>query len=345
LVIGTVFLIFGLWLLIRFADQTTQVLTILALSILLATALRPAVDRMTSNPLPLIRVYIPKPLAILFIYLVLSALLVGIGFLVIPNLVQETRQFIASVPAYVDVLNGLLQGSQSIPFLPRLGALEEQLSMQLISSLSQAVNVLLFALQTVVSLLSFGVVLVITFFLIMDADQLYCHILNLVPPARREQVQAMTEEMGQKVEGWLKGVFLLSVFIGVATGLGMWALGMPYPVLLGLAAGLFELVPLIGPYIGAAPAVIVALFQGPWTLAVVVVFYVVLQQVENNILAPAIIGHEADLPPLLAVVSLLLGAALLGILGALLALPVAAVLQVLWLRLVVPEIRERYHER
>lgn len=154
----------------------------------------------------------------------------------------------------------------------------------------------------------------------------------------------MTDEMGRKVEGWLKGVFLLSTFIGIGTAVGMWALGMPYPLILGLLAGLFELVPLVGAYLGAAPAVIVALFQPPWKLLAVVAFFILLQQLENNILAPTVMGREAEIPPLLAIVALLLGAALFGIIGALLALPMVAVLQVLWLRLVVPEIRGRNGE-
>lgn len=344
LVIGTVFLVFGLWLMVQFATQTLDVLILVTVSVILATALRPAVDRMSSYRWPVIRRSMPRPLAILIIYVVLASILVGVGFLVVPRLITEFQQLIANLPIYATYVGEALANLERYPFVPDLSRLQDQLVGQLVASLSQAINVLLFLIRLVFSLLSFIVVLVITFFVLMDAQPLYDHLLSLFPPPRRGHIRQMTDEMGRKVEGWLKGVFLLSTFIGIGTAVGMWALGMPYPLILGLLAGLFELVPLVGAYLGAAPAVIVALFQPPWKLLAVVAFFILLQQLENNILAPTVMGREAEIPPLLAIVALLLGAALFGIIGALLALPMVAVLQVLWLRLVVPEIRGRNGE-
>ncbi len=345
LVIFTLLLGFGLWLFIRFAAETIQAITILAMSLLLATALRPTVDRMSSFRWPVVNRTMPRALAILLIYLLLVVIVVGIAFLLVPQVIFEVRQFTVNIPGYVDYIRDSLQGLGRYPFVPDIGSLQEQLAGQLINNVLQAIDILFFALRVVLSALSFLVVLVITFFFIMDAQMLYDHLLSLVPPSRRESVRDMTAEMGRKVEGWLKGVFLLSAFIGVATAFGMWAIGMPFPFLLGLAAGLFELVPIVGAYLGAAPAVIVACFQPLWMLAAVIVFFFVLQQIENNVLAPSIMGREVEMPPLLAITALLLGAAVYGIIGALLALPVAAVFQVLWVRLVVPEIRRGYGER
>lgn len=344
LAVGIVFLVFGLWLLVQFATQVLEVVVLITVAIILATALRPAVDRISGYRLPLIHSRIARPLAILIIYIVLAAILVGVGFLVVPQLVIELQQLVANIPEYVDAIASALVGLERYPFLPAMERLQEQLISQLAAGISQAIDVLLFLVRLVFSLLSFIVVLVIAFFLLMEAQPLYEHLLSLTPPSHRDQIYAMTDEMGRKVEGWLKGVFLLSVFIGVATALGMWALGMPFPLILGVLAGFFELVPLVGAYLGAAPAVIVALFQSPLTLLAVVLFFFALQQFENNILAPAIMGHEVQIPPLLAIVALLIGASLYGIIGALIALPIAAVLQVLWLRMVVPAIRSRYGE-
>ncbi|MGI5836230.1 MAG: AI-2E family transporter [Chloroflexota bacterium] len=344
LTIGIVFLVFGLWLFIRFATIVIDVILLVAVAVILATALRPAVDRISSYRLPVIQMMIARPLAILMIYLVLSAILVGIGFLVVPQLIAELQQLIANIPDYSEAIAAALAGMERYPFLPNVERLQEQLIDQLATGITQAIDVLLFLVRLVFSLLSFLVVLVIAFFLLMEAQPLYEHLLALAPPSRRSQICAMTDEMGQKVEGWLKGEFLLSAFVGVITALGMWALGMPFPLILGLLAGFFELIPLVGAYLGAAPAVIVALFQPPLTLLAVVLFFIALQQFENNILAPSIMGREVEIPPLLTIVALLTGASLYGILGALLSLPIAAVLQVLWLRLVVPAIRGKYGE-
>ena len=169
--------------------------------------------------------------------------------------------------------------------------------------------------------------------------------LLLIPFAPgRGKARELTAEMGRKIEGWLKGIVVLSAFVGVGTTVGMWALGMPYPLLLGVTAGLAELVPLAGPYLASAPGILVALFQPTWKLIAVVLFFVALQMVENQILAPAVLGRHVEMPPLLVILALLLGASLMGIVGAILALPVAAIILVLWTDLVVPAIKRQYHE-
>jgi predicted PurR-regulated permease PerM len=111
-----------------------------------------------------------------------------------------------------------------------------------------------------------------------------------------------------------------------------------------LFAGLFELVPMVGATLGAIPAVLVALFQGPTQLVLVIAFVFVLQQIENNLLVPAVMGSQLEISPLLTIIALLIGGALMGIIGALLAVPVAAVLQVVWLDVVVPWIKGRQLE-
>lgn len=341
LIVATVFLVLALWVALWLVTRTAGVLTLLAISILLAVALRPTVDRLSNTWIPVIHRRLPRALAILLIYLAIAVIAVGIGLLAVPMIINELQGLIANVPEYAAQIDQIVQGLQEYPWVPDLAALQQQLVTQLLGSLSQAVSLLLFAVNLLGGLLSVGLVLVLTFFLIMDADDIYRHLISLLPPSQRENTMAMTARMGRKIEGWLKGTLLLSLFIGAAVAVGMSLLGMPYPLLLGLAAGLFEFVPMVGAYLGAAPSVAVALFQPTWKLIAVVVFFIAIQQFENNILAPTVMGREVELPPLLVILALLFGAALKGILGALLAVPVAAVIQVVWTDLVVPEIRRR----
>ncbi|HEX2924346.1 MAG TPA: AI-2E family transporter, partial [Chloroflexota bacterium] len=342
LVVGTVALVVGVIILAWVAIRTVEVLTLLAVSVVLAVALRPTADRLNGLRIPFTIRRMPRALAILLIYLFLAAVAAGIGFLAIPPLIVETEKLITSFPAYIAQLSDYLEFLRRYPFVPDLGALESQLVNQLVGNLAQAITILLFAVNVLSGMLSIGVVVLLTFFLIYDAELIYEHLISLVPITRRETARHMTSRMGYKIEGWLKGTITLAVVLGVSTGVAMWLLGMPYPILLGLAAGIFELVPMIGPYLGAAPAVIAALFIGPtWRLIAVILFFIAIQQLENNVLAPTIMGRQVDLPPLLVILALLLGAAIRGIVGALLAVPVMAVLQVLWLDLVVPEIRQR----
>ncbi len=342
LVIAGIFLVLGIWLALWFASKTQQVLTIITVSALLAVALRPTVDRMCGWVIPPFGWRIPRALAIFLIYLVVALIAAGIGFAVVPPLIVEFQNLIANLPNYLNALNDALKGLSNVPFLSSLGGLQGQVISQIAGSLSQAFNVVVLAVNALTGILSIGVVLVVTFFLIYDADLIYYHFTSLLSPEGQERTMAITARMGRKIEGWLRGIILLAIILGGVTTAVMYALAMPYPYLLGLAAGVFELVPIIGPYLGAAPAGAVALFTQPlWKFIAVVVYFFVIQQIENNILAPKIFGEQAEIPPLIVILALLFGAAIYGILGALVAVPIAAVLEVIWSDLVVPAIRRR----
>jgi predicted PurR-regulated permease PerM len=342
LIVGGILLVLGIWFALWLADRTQQVLTLLTVSILLAVALRPTVDRMSAWRLPVLHRTIPRALSIFLIYLLVAVVAAAIGFAVVPPLITEFQNLLANLPNYATAINDALQRLREIPFLSALGDIQNQIVTQIVTGITQAFNLVTFAVNLATGILSIGVVLVITFFLIYDAELIYNHFTSLLSPAGEERARAVTARMGRKIEGWLKGVLLLAIILGGVTTAVMYALSMPYPYLLGLAAGVFELVPIIGPYLGAAPAGAVALFTQPlWKFIVVVVYFFLIQQVENNILAPKIFGEQAELPPLLVILALLIGAAVYGVLGALVAVPLMAVVEVLWTDLIVPAIRRR----
>jgi predicted PurR-regulated permease PerM len=152
--------------------------------------------------------------------------------------------------------------------------------------------------------------------------------LELLPAAARRRAEAVAEEIEIRFGGWVRGQLVLCVMAGVAAGLGTWALGLPYPLLLGLFAGLTMLIPMIGPALGAVPAVLIAAF-GPWErLVATVVVFVAIFQVEMNVVVPRVMARAVGLSPLLTIIAVAAGAALLGMAGALLAVPVAAAVQV-----------------
>lgn len=344
LVVFAVFLVLAIWFILWLSVRIQEVLRLLAVSILLATALRPTVDQLSHYPLPLLRRPMRRPIAILLIYLTLALIVAGAAALVIPPLVAEGRRFIANAPRYVEGIERMLEGLRVYPFVPDVGNIFRELLGEVVNNVPQAMGILFFAINTLTGVLSIGVVLVLTFFLIMDADPIYNHFIILLQPDQRGRAREMTAKMGHRIEGWLKGAVLLSFSIGIPTGLVMWLIGMPYPLLLGVVAGFFEFIPMVGAYLGAAPAVLLALLQPTWMLVAVIAFFVVLQLTENNVLAPSIMGSAVEVPPLLVIVALLIGASLMGVLGALLAVPSAAVLHVLWTDLVVREIKRNTGE-
>lgn len=170
--------------------------------------------------------------------------------------------------------------------------------------------------------------LVISFYLLVDGPRLRARAHALVPLGQRDAARFVEENVARVLGGYLRGQVVMSASIGLIAGLGCALLGLPYAVVLGVLAGLFELVPMFGPILSAAPAVLLALFLPFPTVLWVLVFFVVLQQFESNVLGPRITGHAVGLHPLGALFALLVGFQLAGILGGLFAVPVAGIVWV-----------------
>ena len=172
-------------------------------------------------------------------------------------------------------------------------------------------------------------VLFLAFYMLVEGPTVSKGFLGLFPRASRAEVADVLDQIGAKFGGWVRGQLLLGLIIGAAAGLGMWAIGMPFPMLLGIVAGITELIPMIGPTLGAIPAVFLALFQPSWKLLFTIAFYAFIQQAEANFVVPRVMRASVGLSPLLTIIALVIGAKLLGAVGALLAVPVAAALQVI----------------
>jgi predicted PurR-regulated permease PerM len=172
-------------------------------------------------------------------------------------------------------------------------------------------------------------VLVFTFYMLVEGAGLKRAFLGLFPPRDRPRVNLVLQRIGIKFGGWLRGQIVLSLSVAVPVAIGLSLIGMPYPFLLALIAGLGELVPVVGPALGAAVAILVALSQPTWRLIAVAIFYTVILNVEPHILVPRIMSQAIGLSPLLTLIALLSGIKLLGILGGLLSIPLAAALQVI----------------
>lgn len=161
--------------------------------------------------------------------------------------------------------------------------------------------------------------------------------IKLIPPERRALVDQALGDSGRALGLWLKGQLLSMVLIGLVVGIGLWLIGVPSALALGLLAGLLEFIPLVGPIVAAIPALLLALTAGPdvalWTL----LLYLVVQQIEGNVIQPLVQQHAVDLPPVLLLFALLGAGTLFGTMGILLAAPLTVVLYVLVKRLYVRE--------
>ncbi len=309
-----------------FAVAVQEVLLRLLLAIILATGLSPLVDRLQASGLP-------RGPAVLLIYAGLILLLIVLGVAVVPSLLDQVEEIVLAAPTYADRFMDWLHGlRETYAFLPPL---DEQLLAQLRgltgqlgAIAAQALIVGRVALDFLNGVLSIGIVLLITLYLIVDGPRVRNYLLSFVPAVHHDRLRLLFGRMGERMGGWLLGQVALSATIGLASYVGLTLLGVPGAVLLAVVAAIGEAIPMVGPVISAIPAVLVAATQSPAQAIATVVLYVVIQQLENNFLVPKIMERAVRLHPLAVVLSLLIGGQVLGIAGALVAVPVAAALAV-----------------
>lgn len=312
------------------------VLLLLFLAITLAEGIRPLVDWLCMRR-------VPRALAVLAIYLGIFACVVGLGWLLVQPLLTQSASFVANTPRYVTQLQGLVsQMQEQTRQHPEIGQLLSLGEGQIAGVLSQVAPFLLRVPLVIGELLFSAVVtMVIAFLWLTTLDTLKPFVLGLLPAQHRPLTADVLADMSERIGGYLRGVVFNMVVIGVLSGLGDLMLGVPYPALLGIFAGMTEVIPYFGPWISGAAAVLVALVAvSPLKALEVVLLYVLIQQIEGNTLIPLVMNRTVRLHPLTVVLAALFGTAMLGIVGGVLAVPVAAVVQVVIVSVLVPVARQ-----
>lgn len=318
------------WLLARI--WTTLVL--LLISGILATGLAPLVSLVEGAPQTR-RPRVPKAVAILAIYLAFF-LVVGLFFSeIVAVMVAEGRDFVRNLPGYVGQLEQWARDFQPrVPWFPDVDRLISRVPEELASLGNQIPAAAGILFRFLGSILSVITVLVFAYYMLVGGPGMKRGFLILWPPEMRPQVERVLRGIGVKFGAWLRGQVLLMVIIFAAATAGLSVLRVPYAVVLGAIAGLFEAVPIVGAVVGAIPAVIVAMFGPLWQTLAVVALFVLIQQLEGNVIVPRVMRHAVGLSPLVTLTALLVGAQLMGVVGALISIPVAAALQVVYAEVV-----------
>ena len=298
-----------------------EVLLLLFLALLLATAIEPLVNRLRRGPFS-------RGVGVLVVY---SAIVLAIGlpaYLALPTLLAESTTFLQELPGRLESLRPYARQAPAPVQQAAVSALEQGATAAANPAPAQGDQLLQAGLSAVRTAFDVIMVFVLAFYWLVERPKLKRVLLRAVPPHRARDVNEVWREVEEKLGGWVRGELLLMLAIGVMSGLGYWVMGLPNPLLLAVAAGLFEIVPLIGPILSSAPAVLVALATDPPKALLVAGYALVIQQIENNVLLPRIMGHTVGISPLVVLVGILVGAALYGLPGAFLAVPVAGGLQV-----------------
>ncbi|MGE0449710.1 MAG: AI-2E family transporter [Vicinamibacterales bacterium] len=298
-------------------------LLVVYVSVLLATGLGPLVRRIELAVPPGVK-RLPRWLAILLIYVIIVGLLTMVGLLVVPPMVEQAQGLWRQLP---DMFERAQRFVVSYGLLDHRITLEE--AVRNAPGPGQAVGTVASAVGTVFTgVLGFLTVLILTFYLLVESETLFAAFVRLFPRGDRTRVEEVSLKISSKISAWLSGQLMLGGTIGLTAAAGLYLLGVPYFYVLALLAGLGEMVPVVGPIFAAIPAVAVALSVSPQTALFTTIFFAAQQQVENHLLVPKLMQRQVGVSPVIVIVALLIGGSVLGILGALLAVPTAAILQV-----------------
>jgi len=329
-------LIVALLVVIVLVTKAQSALVLVFVALILAEGIRPPVRWLNQ------KAHVPRPLGVLLIYLAALLVFALLVALLLQPVVVQVSTLSSHVPDYLKqlqtLINGILQAFNA-------NAMFGQLATQFASALQSVVPALLGVPVTAVSgvlgiLFGVVVILTMTIFWLSTTDGFSPFVLDLFPSEKREEVASIFGELSRALGGYVRGTLVNMVAIGVFTGLGLFILGVPYALLLGILAGLTELIPYLGPWISGFVAVVVAVITvDPLKAVEVAVFFVLIQQLEGNTLQPLVMSRAVHINPFVVLVAITIGVELLGVLGAVLAVPAVAVLQVLVLRVLAPAAR------
>ncbi len=297
--------------------QLYQLVLVLVTAIVIASAVEPATKT-------LVKLRVPRVLAVVLIYIMLLSVLAGVVYAFVPPLLKETSGLLSDTPSLVEVL-GKSNG---------LGALPAGVDLnEIVNSVNQSVTKYsgnVFALVSTVfgGVLTFVLIIVFSFYFAVREKSIEEFIRVIVPKKDEDYVINLWERSQLKIGLWMQGQLLLALIIAVLTFLGLTILGVKYALLLAVVAGLFELIPVFGPILSAIPALAVAFVTGGLPLVgLVLALYIIIQQFENHLIYPLVVTKVVGVPPLIVIISLIVGAQLAGFLGILLSVPLAATLQ------------------
>ena len=276
----------------------------------------------------------PRALAVILVYLGLAVFLALIGWLIIPPIVNQIQMLITQVPNITSQVQGWLQ-QHNISISGQLFSLAtSQISGSLVSLISIPSAVLR-------ALLDFLLVIFVSIYGLLAAPTAHEFLLTLFPEDRQSDVDRLLGDMVREMGGYLRGATINGLIIGVLTSLGLLVIGVDFPLVLGVIAGLLELIPIIGPIVAAVPMILIALLKSPTTALIVLIYATAMHQLESQILVPNIMGRQTNISPLLVLLGFSAGYAIGGPFGAVVVIPSVAALRVLVLESLVPAIRRR----
>ncbi len=307
--VSVVVLVLILW-------QLSQVLLLLFAGTLFAVFLR-GLARPLAKRLP-----VGETATLIIVILLLILIATGTGVVFAPNISEQISSLVEALPEAVnsglDYLEGTSWGSWIMERAPRPGDVADNGS----GIVSNFFGVFSTALGAVANILF---VIVVAIYLAANPDVYRNGVVMLVPQRHRSRAAEVVDTTSDQLWHWLKGQFLMMLIVGVLTTIGLFIAGVPLALALGVIAGVFEFVPIVGPFAAAIPGVLIALAHSPTTALYAIIVYLVVQQLESNAIAPIVMREMVSLPPALTLSATIIAGVMFGLPGVLFATPLALV--------------------
>lgn len=309
-IIFTALFALGIWFLVLIKE----IIILIFLSVLILSALLKPVDWLTAKK-------IPRVLSVILVYIVV---ILVIGFVIgtiIPPLVKQTSDFASKTPQIIDNINNYLIFHQ-IPTQNITRALENQIGQiaENFISITTAIFSSVFLILTI---------FVLSFYMLLEWKKLIKLVTSPFSGKQEKLVATIVTKVEYGLGRWVRGQLSLSLIVGVMTYVGLRLLGIPFALPLSLVAAILEIVPIVGPIIASIPAILVGLASAPILGLAVAALFLIVQQIENNLLVPMVMSKVVGLQPPVVIIALLIGAKLAGIMGAFLAIPVVVVAKII----------------
>jgi len=305
-----------------------DVVLLVFLAVLLGAALEPLIGTMRG------RAGVPRGVAILIVYAGFLGLVVAIAVFIVPAALVQLSAALTKLPSFLEQVRAWGDNLRPSAVGDGIGALIDAVKAPFEPGQAPNPNSLVDA-SIIVGQAAGALItlLFLVFFWLTERPRLQRYVLAFMPATRRGGIRTAWNEVEARLGLWARGQLVLMATIGIATGLAYSLLGLPAAVLLGLFAAIMEVIPIVGPLLGAIPAILVATTVSPQTVVLTMAIYLVLQLVEGNVLVPMIMRNSVGLSPFLVLVSLLVGGTVGGPLGAIVAVPVVAGITVILERL------------
>jgi predicted PurR-regulated permease PerM len=289
------------------------------------------------------RLKLPRGIGILLIFLIFIGLMVLAGSFAGPAIANQVTELVNNIPKYIRDINILLDDFAESPFLEWMIKQDyvdlEELGQNILSYLGALPSRITSSISGIVGVISNTAIVIVTvpfllFYMLKDGHRIPNAAVRFLPRDYRDEGKVLLKETGKTLTDYIQGQLIVALCVGTLSYIGYLIIDLPYALILALAVAVTNIIPYVGPILGAAPAFIVALFHTPLTALLVVVVALVAQQVESNVISPLVIGKSLDTHPATIIIILLTAANLAGILGMILAVPVYAVVKTIILNMV-----------